>query len=218
MNFPKSCDFEVGDKVRVDALERSGTVAEIDNGRIALKFTESNCIFWSPCELVRREVNQAEALSDSEDKKPDSLIREVLNLENGHDETDLVPELERSSIALDRDILKWQNLAGKINEQVINVEEKLNDMEKKIKADESGIELLTQQSIMLASELSKIEPEFKSIQKEWSSIAEVKRENANIRSSLVEAGEKIERMESGKERLELINEELRGKATLSVAK
>jgi len=45
------------------------------------------------------------------------------------------------------------------------VEEKLNDMEKKIKADESGIELLTQQSIILASELSKLEPEFKSIRK-----------------------------------------------------
>jgi len=45
MNLDKRCDFEVGDKVRVDALDRSGTVAEIDNGRIALKFTESDCIF-----------------------------------------------------------------------------------------------------------------------------------------------------------------------------
>jgi len=77
----------------------------------------------------------------------------------------LIPELERSSIALDRDILKWQSSAEKINEQVTHVEEKLNDMEKKIKADESGIELLTKQSIILASELSKIEPEFKSIRK-----------------------------------------------------
>jgi len=217
MNLSKRCDFEVGDKVRVDALERSGTVAEIDNGRIALKFTESDCIFWSPCELVRRDVNQAKVLSDSGNKKADSLT-EILNRENGVDGTDLVPELERSSIALDRDILKWQNLAEKINEQVIIVEEKLNDMEKKIKADESGIELLTQQSIMLASELSKIEPEYRSIRKVWSSIAEVKRENANIRSSLLEAGKKIERMESGKERLELNNEELRVKATLSVKK
>jgi len=43
--FDGNCDFEVGDNVRVDALERNGTVAEIDNGRVGLKFAESECIF-----------------------------------------------------------------------------------------------------------------------------------------------------------------------------
>jgi len=45
MTINENCDFEVGDNVRVDALGRKGTVAEIDNERIALKFAGSDRIF-----------------------------------------------------------------------------------------------------------------------------------------------------------------------------
>jgi len=147
------------------------------------------------------------------------LTREVLDREEGTEQgTHLIPELERSSVALDKCILKWQNSAEKVNEHVINVEQKLTDMENMIIADESGIELLTQQSIILASQLRKIEPAFEFIRKVKGSITDVKRENANIRFSLEEAGKKIENMKSSKEHFELHNGELREKASSSVAK
>jgi len=91
-------------------------------------------------------------------------------------------------------------------------------LEKIISANESGIELLTQQSIILAAHLRKIEPRFDSIGKVKRSIEEIKTENANIRSSLVEAGERIEKLKSDKQQFELQNSELQKKVKVTTDK
>jgi len=91
-------------------------------------------------------------------------------------------------------------------------------MEKIIIANESGIELLTQQSIILAAHLRKIEPAFDSIGEVKSCIEEIKTENANIRSSLAEAGERIEKLKSSKQQFELQNSELQKKAAVTTEK
>ena len=130
----------------------------------------------------------------------------------------MVPELEKTSISFDKDILKLQNQTEKINKNVINEEKKLSDLEKIISANESGIELLTQQSIILAAHLRKIEPRFDSIGKVKSCIEESRFENANIQSSLVEAGERIEKIKSGKKQIELQNSELQKKMAIITEK
>lgn len=117
---------------------------------------------------------------------------------------------------LDNDILDLQNKTEEVNKNIIHEEKNLTDTEKMISVNESGIALLTQQSIILAAHLRKIEPKFESIGKAKSGIEEIKSENANIRSSLVDARKRIEKLKSTKQGFELHNSELRKKAAFTV--
>jgi len=212
-------DFEIGDNVHVDALGMIGRVAEIDGGRVALKFAESDCIFWSPRELLRKAEWPSVSSSNSVQEVSECSMREVRSSEYETEQAPaLVPELERTSIAFDKDILKWQNQTKEINKKVIDEENDLTDMEKIISANESGIELLTQQSIILAAHLRKIEPAFESIGKVKSFIEQIKSENTDLQSSLVDAGERIEKLKSSKQQFELQNSELQKKAAFTTEK
>lgn len=130
----------------------------------------------------------------------------------------LIPELERTSRNLDNDILEWQKQTEKINKNIIDEEKHLTDTEKIVNANETGIELLTQQSIILAAHLRKIEPKFESIGEVKRSIGEIKSENANIQTMLVDLGERTEKLKSTKQEFELHNSELQKKATFTIEK
>jgi len=215
--FDDNLDFEVGDYVYVDALEKGGIVAEIDKGRVALKFPETECIFWSPCELLRKADNPSLSSTNATEEISECSTRDVRDSKYEPEQTPaLIPELERTSMILDKDILELQSKTEEVNKNIINEEKNLTDNEKMISVNEYGIALLTQQSIILAAHLRKIEPKFESIGKVKSCIEEMKIENANIRSSLVDARERIEKLKNTKQGLELHNSELEKKATFTV--
>jgi len=207
----ETSDVVVGDTVRVDMFGKNGTVVQIENRRIGLKLNESESVFWSPSELVRKDNEEAELV--------ECLTAEIGGREAGiGQDTPLVSELERTSIKCDKDILKWHNKTEKINSTVTEDEEKLVEMEKKIKTDESGIELLTQQSITLASKLKKKEPAFESLCKVKSCVADIKSNNVSVQSSISKTGERIEKLESSKLLLEKENGELQQVAVQTTAK
>jgi len=157
--------------------------------------------------------------SNSEEEKAGCLAIEIRDPEERADQaSDFIKELESSIAEFDKDIFKYENLTGKINESVKDIDDKITVMEKSIKADESGIEVLTQQSISLAAQLNKIEPEFESIQKAYSCIDDIKIENADIHSILAKVGKRMEKLKSSKELLEQHNRKLQNKAEFSNAK
>lgn len=80
-------------------------------------------------------------------------------------------------------------------------------MERLVKIHESDIVSLTQQSIVIALQLNKVEPSLKSHLMLKSCIRDTENKNENVRSSLDEAGKGIEKLQSRKEQLETQNED-----------
>jgi len=129
----------------------------------------------------------------------------------------LLASLETVNKRLDKSVWKEEYKTRKINRAVIQGEQEIAQMERKIVSEEGGMKLLAELSVSLASQLCKMEPAVDSSHEVKKQITEVHFFCEGLRMRIVEATATMDELVKVKQNCKLINLGLEKKTTTMVA-